>query len=353
MSEQQSWHGASWEVGHQHLAQWVEANGSAEVPVDHVCEDSFRLGRWVNTQRLARRAGRLSAERTALLDDLGLVWDPAARKQRLIFEAFSTYVEAHGHGDVPSSYKTETGVALGSWVRRQRSLLTDGACAPDVEELFHNLGVNIQGLRGRERGAMLQALERFSGHHGHSRVPANFTSSDGLELGRWIAAQRSNVRAERASREVIEAFERLGVDIEVVAGDEVWDEHYEELLSYRRQHGNVEVEASFVSRKGVRLGQWIGVQRSRYHRGSLRPDRSKRLEDVGFDWGMQRGPSRTWFEADIIAALQEAATLVFPLRPAAYQELVTSGALTGPNRSSVISRFGTWEAACAAAGVEA
>ncbi|MBM3772158.1 MAG: hypothetical protein FJW27_12940, partial [Acidimicrobiia bacterium] len=33
------------------------------------------LGMWVNNQRTAKRAGRLSEERSARLDALGFVWD--------------------------------------------------------------------------------------------------------------------------------------------------------------------------------------------------------------------------------------------------------------------------------------
>jgi hypothetical protein len=39
-----------------------------------VTEEGFRLGAWVSNRRTQRKAGRLSPERIAALDALGMVW---------------------------------------------------------------------------------------------------------------------------------------------------------------------------------------------------------------------------------------------------------------------------------------
>ncbi len=73
---------AAWQEGLARLRQFVEREGRANVLAGHT-EGGFRLGKWVSTQRQARRTGRLSGERLRMLEALpGWVWNPVRGRHR-------------------------------------------------------------------------------------------------------------------------------------------------------------------------------------------------------------------------------------------------------------------------------
>lgn len=69
-------------------------------------------------------------------------------------------------------------------------------------------------------------------------------------------------------------------------------------------------------------------------------------------WGAGQGESR-WTDEDICEALRQASVYEFPLTTTAYSELLQVGQVDGPSVPRIGQRFGSWSAACAAAGVVA
>lgn len=59
-----------------------------------------------------------------------------------------------------------------------------------------------------------------------------------------------------------------------------------------------------------------------------------------------------WSDSDILQAIREASIYEFPLTANAYAELVRLGEVPGPSLPRIGQRFGSWVAACEAAGVE-
>ena len=55
------------------------------------------------------------------------------------------------------------------------------------------------------------------------------------------------------------------------------------LKEYKDRHGDCNVPAGWAG-NDIKLGSWVGTQRTRYSEGKLSNDRIKRLEDVGFVW---------------------------------------------------------------------
>jgi len=61
---------------------------------------------------------------------------------------------------------------------------------------------------------------------------------------------------------------------------------------------------------------------------------------------------KQWTADDCIGVLKEAATYSFPLTVLGYRRLIQSNTIAGPTLPIFYSRFGSWNEACAAAGVE-
>ena len=69
-----------------------------------------------------------------------------------------------------------------------------------------------------------------------------------------------------------ECVERLGAN---------WDEHFGELLAYKQIYGNCDVPAKWSHNRY--LAAWVATQRKLYDKGRLSPERTKRLELLGFN----------------------------------------------------------------------
>ena len=67
---------AAWVEGFERFESLPQdARGKRSIAQQYVADDGFRLGRWVSTQRLAQKAGRLEPARRDRLEGAGMVWD--------------------------------------------------------------------------------------------------------------------------------------------------------------------------------------------------------------------------------------------------------------------------------------
>nr|WP_326166836.1 Helicase associated domain protein [uncultured Oscillibacter sp.] len=114
-----------WGYGYRQARKWWEAHHDLEVPAAYVDEDGFALGKWVRRHRevdlkTGRRAIRLTAERKAKLDGLGMRWekeDPWETRYRLA----EAYYREHGDLEVPAGWVTE-GIWLNKWLNEQKQI---------------------------------------------------------------------------------------------------------------------------------------------------------------------------------------------------------------------------------------
>ncbi|MFJ9917448.1 Helicase associated domain protein [Actinacidiphila glaucinigra] len=94
-----------WLEGYQALRRWRTDKGITglyAVPYDTEVKlgvTRFPLGRWVNQQRRALRAGELEDRRRKLLDEpeAGMVWEPSDQAWETKLAAFRAFHRAHGH----------------------------------------------------------------------------------------------------------------------------------------------------------------------------------------------------------------------------------------------------------------
>ena len=63
-----------WQKSFAYLLEFNDEHGHCLVP-RYFEQDGFKLGMWVKSQRNSYKAGTLSAEKEALLNSVGFVWD--------------------------------------------------------------------------------------------------------------------------------------------------------------------------------------------------------------------------------------------------------------------------------------
>jgi hypothetical protein len=107
-----------WEQGFTSLLKFVEREGHAGVPKEHM-EDGYHLGRWPGHQRAKRK--NLSRDRQERLEALpGWSWDLRADMWQRKFNLLREFQRREGHALVPQGY-VEGDVKLGTWVLEQRN----------------------------------------------------------------------------------------------------------------------------------------------------------------------------------------------------------------------------------------
>ena len=286
-------------------AAYYHEHGSLNVPSEYVTPDGVLLGKWVARQRYAylnpdRSSARVTPERKALLDKLGMVWEKYDPWQER-YDLALAYKTEHGDLEIPSVYKTADGVWLGSWVSRQRQTLNSGSSALSSErrKLLRTLfkGERRPSDPAADHGTVREAnwernfrsAARYARKYKHLLVPASYVDSDGVRLGVWI----SNLRAARKNRpdsyQVTPAHIKKLNSIGMVwdARDAKWGTAYQQAKAYYKAHGNLHAAANYKSDEtGFCLGDWLRRMREwdATHDPKLTPERRAMLDKIGMEW---------------------------------------------------------------------
>lgn len=286
-------------------AAYYHEHGNLNVRSEYVTPDGVLLGKWVARQRYAylnpdRSSARVTPERKALLDKLGMVWEKYDPWQER-YDLALAYKTEHGDLEIPSVYKTADGVWLGSWVSRQRQALNSGSSALSSERR-KLLRILFKGERrpsdpSADHGTVREAnwernfrsAARYARKYKHLLVPASYVDSDGIRLGVWV----SNLRAARKNRpdsyQVTPAHIKKLNSIGMVwdARDAKWGTAYQQAKAYYKAHGNLHAAANYKSDEtGFCLGDWLRRMREwdTTHDPKLTPERRAMLDKIGMEW---------------------------------------------------------------------
>ena len=286
-------------------AAYYHEHGNLNVPSEYVTPDGVLLGKWVARQRYAylnpdRSSARVTPERKALLDKLGMVWEKYDPWQER-YDLALAYKTEHGDLEIPSVYKTADGVWLGSWVSRQRQALNSGSSSLSSERR-KLLRILFKGERrpsdpAADHGTVREAnwernfrsAARYARKYKHLLVPASYVDSDGVRLGVWI----SNLRAARKNRpdsyQVTPAHIKKLNSIGMVwdARDAKWGTAYQQAKAYYKAHGNLHAAANYKSDEtGFCLGDWLRRMREwdTTHDPKLTSERRAMLDKIGMEW---------------------------------------------------------------------
>ena len=286
-------------------AAYYHEHGNLNVPSEYVTPDGVLLGKWVARQRYAylnpdRSSARVTPERKALLDKLGMVWEKYDPWQER-YDLALAYKTEHGDLEIPSVYKTADGIWLGSWVSRQRQALNSGSSALSSErrKLLRTLfkGERRPSDPAADHGTVREAnwernfhsAARYARKYKHLLVPASYVDSDGVRLGVWI----SNLRAARKNRpdsyQVTPAHIKKLNSIGMVwdARDAKWGTAYQQAKAYYKAHGNLHAAANYKSDEtGFCLGDWLRRMREwdTTRDPKLTPERRAMLDKIGMEW---------------------------------------------------------------------
>ena len=239
----------------------------------------------------------------------GWSWDPLTEQWEEVFEQLQSYVEKHGKARVPYNYVTADGLNLGRWINTQRQNQSKNLLSLDrIERLEALPGWSWDPYMEQWEEAFEQ-LQYYVKQQGNAKVPATNGITDNFKLGTWASNQRTNKSKNLLSHDRIERLEALpGWSWDPYT--EQWEEAFEQLQYYVKQHGNAKVPATYGITDNFKLGTWASNQRKNKSKNLLSQDRVERLEALS-GWSWDRLTDR-WEEA--FEQLQS-----YVLRPAIFK----------------------------------
>lgn len=293
-----------WRRGAEAAWRYQQREEHLDVPYEHVePEGAFPLGRWLSDQRRAYRAGTMTGERAAELEELGIVWDTADAGFEQNLAAARAYYQLHGTLAAPRG-ATILDIAIGQYLTNIRR--------PG--------GLGKDPVRARRRAAALAAIDPdwnpavlgwtvdWQRHYAYlTRLLAEGARLDDVEpgvtlhgddIGRWLTTQRRNwdrlndeqqrrlgelgvKKAPRARKAAAKTATATGPR----ASGTAFQRGLEALQQYIAREGALPGRA-VVERlpDGTehRTGIWIGNQKTR--RDRLDQAQLAALAKLGVDW---------------------------------------------------------------------
>ena len=144
---------AQWQHHYSAAAKFYDENGHLNTPVGYMTDDGFALGNWISQLRSARRGiskTKLTDIQIAQLDAIGMVWEKQSDLAwKNGYQAAEKYYKQHGSIDIPSTYKTEDGFALGKWIERQKYAFnnpekSNAVLTEERTTMLKKIGVNLE-----------------------------------------------------------------------------------------------------------------------------------------------------------------------------------------------------------------
>lgn len=130
-----------WEQNFSEALRYYRKNGDLIVPSNFVTDNGVRLSFWIFRQRKLHsgscKGTPLTAEQTARLNSIGMVWEP--EDPRLMsFNLVKGYYKEHGNINISQS-TVVNGVWLGKWIAEQKKRLKSGKHSDKRREYLNKL----------------------------------------------------------------------------------------------------------------------------------------------------------------------------------------------------------------------
>lgn len=320
----------SWLYIYNLAKEYYEKNGNLLITSNYVvCKDGkkINLGYWINTQRKRYKSGKLSKEKTLLLEDIKMIWkfhnryslednlendvkSKSLLKWTRMYDLAKEYYEKNGNLLIPHSYLVNFGgetYKLGSWLHNQISFYKRGELSLDRILLLEDLGIKWsdvkRGTLDRKWLIMYKETLKYYNENGNLVIPNDYiVTINGIDylLKKWIINQKNYLNSGKLSEDKKELFIKLInlSDITCVY-DLKFMKYYSLCKEYYEENGNLLIPADYVVYKNgekINLGFWINSQRMSYKgkRAKLSDEKIKMLEQLGMIWEVSSIREKEW-----------------------------------------------------------
>ena len=290
----------SWPLMYKQAQEFYKQNGHLEMPQRYRTADGYSLGQWIFVQRnvrLGKVEGRLTPEKIAKLDAIGMVWETTTDQAwARYYEAAKRYFEEKGNLDVEVKYVTKDHIPLGQWLTTLRIQEKAGArsryLTEERKEMLNAIGMIWNKVDYFWERNFAAAVEYYK-EHGHLNVPVKYVNSSGIRLGRWLGNIRDlhagkKMRGNPPTEEQIARLNAIGM-VWTNNLETRWEKGFSEAREYARKHKTLITRSGYVSPSGYNLDVWLLKQDQMLKKGKLSEERKQRLDSLGVEW-MRKDP---------------------------------------------------------------
>lgn len=262
-----------WDKMYNKLIEYCKKHGDCDV-----LASAGELGHWVSHQRTNLKKGILADDQIKRLDALGFIWDSDEYYWNKYYKQLCEFKSKHGHCLV----NTETSGSFGRWIGSQRQHYRNKRIITKEQiDLLNAIGFDWEP-QGNRWDRRYEELRNFQQKNGNCLV----RQQQNKPLWIWIKTQRKSYEMmKRLFPERIVLLDKIGFVWNENEAD--WKSKYQELIEYKNIRGDC--NASITDKQYRQLGMWVCHQRSYYRQKKLSQDRINKLNELGFEWEVDRG----------------------------------------------------------------
>lgn len=168
--------------------EYYNENGNLLVPLRYKTSDNINLGSWISHQRRDYKSGKLSDDRIALLEKIGMAWDGMNATWEDMYKLAKQYYEEHNNLSISSTTFTYRNASLGSWIVTQRKNYSEDRLSNEQIAMLSRIGMewiytnNPDYVWDKNYNTVLDFYSRYK----HLYIPINYVTKDGVRIGVWL-----------------------------------------------------------------------------------------------------------------------------------------------------------------------
>ena len=271
----------TWMIFFDLAKDYYKSHGNLNINAKYETEDGIKLGTWISSQRYSYKKGRLSEERIALLESIGMSWQRDMSRWEEGFLRAEICFKDNDSLNPPVDYISDDGFPLGRWIATQRHRYQIGKLKEKQIKSLEKLNIEWNPAEAFWHEGYRNACD-YSKANGNLYVPNSYVNDYGFKLGAWLSNQRTRYKSGKLSEEQIELLENIGMTWNV--NEAKWQEGYSYALEYFKKNKNLYIPQDYLTGDGYRLGSWLGTQRTNYKKGILSPEKKSLLESINIVW---------------------------------------------------------------------
>ena len=214
-----------------------------------------------------------------------LTWDKS-------YEKLKEFYSKYNHCDVPSGYKTEDGYSLGRWCRTQKQNFDEMSEKHKQKLIDINFDSEQYGIKLWSIG--YNYLLQYYNEFGNVNIKRKYETKDGYNLGLWCSTQKTNYKNGNLEDDRIVKLKKLNFNFNSLVYLS-WDESYIKLNEYYNEFNNSNVDISYQTKDGYKLGKWCYVQIRKFNNDNLETYKIEKLKKLNFDFNNTK--SFSWDDA--------------------------------------------------------
>ncbi len=259
-------------------------------------------------EKYKNRRKDLTEEQLELLEKVEFKFEKRTTKRAQNFKALENYYRVHNNCNVPRGFKTNDGINesqegtdLGAFVAKIRRFAKGFRGSLSNEEIKLLTKIEFDFTPNTTRTTdKYKLLLNFYNHYGHSNVPNNFITIDGINkdenginLGNFVNSLKAKNNGKRPPFTQMQLNILETVQITFEKRDAKRVQCFKALENYYKLHNNCNIPRGFKtldgvneSKCGIDLGAFV-TQVRKSARGIIKPlsdEEYKILTDINFDF---------------------------------------------------------------------